>query len=84
MNLICYLEIFLYLLREGTIVGVGENCYRKGVSILKLKESPINDKTIMSWGFGVFMCMKKDYFLNTPIPKDFLVWYGDHILYYKK
>ena len=70
-----------YLLREGIIVGVGENCYRKGVSLLKLKECPINDKTRMGWGFGVFMCMKKITFLNTPIPKDFLVWYGDHILY---
>lgn len=77
------LEKVAYILREGVIVGVGEKCYSNEVSRIQLIKRPIIDKTRMGYGFGVFMCMSKSTFLNTPIPDAFLVWYGDHVLYYK-
>ncbi len=82
-NLPLLLEHVSYLLREGVIIGVGEKCYENKISNIKIVERPIFNKTNMGYGFGVFMCIRKATFLNTPIPDDFLVWYGDHILYYK-
>lgn len=82
-DLVSLFENISYILRDGVIVGVGD-CYSKDtVSKIKLKKRPIGDKTNMGYGFGVFMFLNKQTFLSTPIPDDILVWYGDHILYYK-
>jgi len=73
-----------YLLRKGVIVGVGANCYSENVEFkIKLIERPLTNRTNMGYGFGVFMFLNKETFISTPIPDDILVWYGDHILYYK-
>ena len=72
------------LLKKGVIFGVGENCYSDTkFSKIRLKQRPLLSKTNMGYGYGVFMLMKKETFLNTKIHEDFLVWYGDHILYYE-
>ena len=78
-------ENISYMLREGVIVGVGANCYSKKnvVFKIKLRKRSIENRTEMGYGFGVFMFINKDTFLNTPIPDNILVWYGDYILYYK-
>lgn len=75
-------ELVSFLLKDGVIIGVGEKCYSGKVSKIKFVERPIENKKDMGWGFGVFMFLTKNTFLNTPIPDNILVWYGDHILYY--
>lgn len=82
-NLNLLFESALNMLCEGVIIGAGEICYKKEASVVRLTKAPTNNKVIMNYGFGVFMFMKKSTFLNTLIPDDFLVWYGDHILYYR-
>lgn len=71
------------LLKDDRIFGPGASCfpkYRNG-SDLKIRQSYSVSPYIMNYGFGTFMIMKKETFLNTIIPEDFLVWYGDHFLY---
>lgn len=71
---------------ENKIIGPSKYCYTKydaKVSSIKLSRVKTRSKREINYGFGVFMIMKKDLFINTPIPNDFLIWYGDHILFLK-
>lgn len=70
------------LLRDGVIMGPSASCYRPGKSGISFRKSNHPDKLKMNHGFGVFMLMRKQTFVNTPIPNELLVWYGDHVLHY--
>lgn len=69
------------VLKEGIVFGAGSNCYKKKKFSWKIKLKPVKNKTKMNYGYGVFMFMKKETFLNTKIHNNFLVWYGDTVLY---
>lgn len=74
-----------FLLKEKMILGPNATCFPryKSSPVLKFFPSSSGSKYVMNYGFGVFMIMKKETFLNTKIPDNFLVWYGDHVLYLK-
>jgi len=82
-NLNSLFENIICILCEGRIVGADVTCYTNVESKLALRKRPVKNKLSMGYGYGVFMFVKKSTFLNTPIPNDIKVWYGDHILYYK-
>lgn len=84
-NLNELLTLAAHLLREGVIFGPASSCY---YTTKFYKDRPLHferavtrDKYTINYGFGVFMLMKRSTFLNTSIDENFLIWFGDHILF---
>lgn len=77
------LRLSLNLLKEGIVIGPDKSCYSKyyDYSKVKFEHAITRDKFTINYGFGVFMLMKRQTFLKTPIEKEFLIWYGDHLLF---
>ena len=78
--------LFLYVadrLKGNSVFGPSKRCYAQYKVIRKLscERAQTSSKFRMNYGYGVLMFMKRNTFLNTIIPDDFLVWYGDHILF---
>lgn len=74
-------RLISFLLSKDTVIGVDEKCFTNIETEIGFKKITVKNK--ISYGFGVFMFMQKSTFLNTLIPNDILVWYGDSILYLK-
>lgn len=73
-------ELTGFLLNKGVVIGPNEKCYT-GINCNDIKFNKVESGVKMNYGFGVFMFMKKETFLNTPIPNNILVWRGDRILH---
>jgi hypothetical protein len=73
------------ILKDGVVFGPNKTCfpYYYAPSEIKFKPAITDNKFGINYGFGVFMLIKKKTFLKSEIPKDFLIWYGDHILFLK-
>jgi hypothetical protein len=86
-NIPTLFEMISTFLKKGVVVGPSTICFpeygkflsESDTNKIRFKKQVINKRKI-TYGFGTFMFMKRNTFLNTAIPKDFLVWYGDHIL----
>lgn len=76
------LEMGDYLLDVTRVLGPSEDCFSKSTNtnFVKLQKYKTKTPLHINYGYGVFMLMKKSVFLNTVIPDDFLIWYGDHLL----
>lgn len=70
---------------SNRVIGPGRGCFdlyqKENTNTIKLKPSVSRDKYTINYGFGVFMFVTKHIFMSTSMPKDFLIWYGDHLLY---
>jgi len=78
--------LFLYIadrLKGNSVFGPSKRCFAKYKVIRKLgcERARTASKYRMNYGYGVLMFTKRSTFLNTAIPDDFLVWYGDHLLF---
>jgi hypothetical protein len=73
-----------FLIKPNIVLGPSVKCYPELNKFMNTEQIGLSkqkiDKRKITYGFGVFMLMKKSTFQNTSIPDDFLIWYGDHIL----